>query len=155
MTLSYSLDHIPTSTAVDFAVPSPIGDAYLAKLAPLPAVNGESETRYAVISGDTSSPAILTYRSGDAVRKTGTIKRIGSGLSTWARESDSVTGLSRKALIAVNTTFNVPTDFKVEAEDLAYLLVAHMIQFAPDGDQTVAGIASYMSKLLFGVTALK
>jgi hypothetical protein len=155
MSLSYSIDHIPTSTITDFAVPAPIGDAYLAALSPLPLPKGESETRYAITTGDTSSPAVLVYRSGDFERKTGLIKRIGGGLATFAREIDSVSGLSRKAPISVNTTINVPMDFQVEAADLAYLFLAHVVQFAPDGDQTVAGLTAYFSRLLFGVTKLK
>lgn len=150
MTVTYSLDHvIATTESVNVEVAEK--SAFALQRTVIDPKNGETSTSYILSSGDTSYPAVATYRSSIDERKTGAIRRISVTLATWARSVDSVSGEDKAVPILGTISLNVPQAMQVELADFDDLVGNLFSLLYPS---VSAGVRSttFLSKLLFGIS---
>ena len=148
MSLSYAIDHVVTSTeSVNVEVAAKSEMTLVST--DIDPKSGDVISTYVLASGDVAFSATIIYRIATQSRAGGTIRRISATFSTWATETDSVTGaINRKP---INSTFslNIPADMTVELADVMQLLGNCFSFLYPS---VAAGVRNtgYLQKLLYG-----
>lgn len=153
MTLTYSLDHVPSTTesvAVEVAAKS---EMTLQSNSTDPKT-GEQTCVYVLASGDMNFPATVTYRIGLQNRSDGKKRRVSMTFSTWATVADSVTGIDTKKEISSTFSMLLPADVTIELADVDDLIGTtfswlYLSQSAGARDTT------WLQKLLYGVPQVK
>jgi len=148
MSLSYSLDHVPTSVedvSVEVAPKSEM------TLQGTDTVNGVLTSAYRLASGDNAFPADVTYRSEIQNRGGAQVHRISMTFATWAVKTDSVSGVETRAPINLTLSINMPADMTVEVADLDDL-IGNGFSFMYPSVTTKVRSTAWLQKLLYGVT---
>jgi hypothetical protein len=110
---------------------------------------GEITSTYTLASGDMAFPGLVTYRVGEQARSSGPIRRISVTLSTWATETDSVTGVIRRKPISCTISLNLPGDLTFELADVMQLL-GNTFSFLYASVSAGVRSTGYLQKLLYG-----
>jgi hypothetical protein len=119
MSLSYTLDHIIGGATVEDVSVEVAPKSEMVKVPPVPLKDGRVETKYRLASGSDVYPAYITYSSEIQNRKAlGSIRNIVIDLSTWATQTDSVSGLETKMPIQGMIVLNLPAGMTIEVADL-------------------------------------
>jgi hypothetical protein len=153
MTLTYSIDHAPTTTeAVNVEVAEKSGMTLVGTTTD--PKTGEVVSTYVLATGDNSFPANVVYRAALQARSTGNIRRISMTFSTWARKSDSVSGTDTVKPLTGTISFNIPADFTVEVADLNNVLGSLMSYMYLSVTASVRD-TTWLQKLLYGIPQVK
>jgi hypothetical protein len=153
MTLTYTLDHVPSTTeAVNVEVAEK--STMTLQSTDTDPKTGEIVSTYVLASGDDAYPAYVTYRAANQTRSTGKIRRVSMTLQTWATKSDSVSGTDTKSLILGQISLNIPTDFTVEVADLMQML-GSMFSFMYFSVTASVRETTWLQKLLYGIPQVK
>jgi len=148
MSLSYTIDHaIATTEVVNVEVAEKSAFSLLGTT--VDPKTGESTSVYGIATGDPSYPAKVTYRSALNDRASGKSRRISVTLSTWATETDSISGLDKKYPISGTVSFVIPQGTQVEAADFDDLLGNLFSCMFPSVSSGARNLG-YLTKLLFG-----
>lgn len=149
MTISYSLDHVSSSTEVVNVELAAKSEMTLRSTSVDPKT-GETTSVYVLASGDMNYPATVTYRTAIQNRANGAKRRISMTFSTWAVQTDSVTGEEVRKEISTSISLLVPGDLTLELADIDDLIgVAFSFMYA--SVSSGARNTGYLQKLLYGV----
>lgn len=154
MSLSYALEHVSASTEsvlVELAAKS----EYVLTYGPGPNPDNKNETIavYTLNSGDLTYPATVTYGCETTLKGGKPIRRVRMTFTTWATETDSVTGVIRREPISTSWAMNIPVTFSVELADLDDFLgvgFSHLFASQSSGARTT----TYLSRLQLGSPAV-
>lgn len=153
MTLTYSLDHTPTSVeSVNIEVPEK-ANMVLQSTSTDPKT-GECVSIYVISTGDNSYPATVTYRTSVQKRSTGLIRRCSVTFDTWATRSDSVSGLDTKKPFSGTISMNMPSDITIETAD-ADDFIGNLFGYLYLSVTAGARDTTWLAKLLFGIPQVK
>lgn len=152
MSLAYTIDHA-VATVEDVSVQ--VADkASLALQSTSDDGAGGVSSVYVINSGDPTYPATVAYRSTLVAPKgKPSYRRISVTLNSWARRSDSVTGIDALAPIQSTISVNVPQDFSVEVADLNEFM-GNLYSFTYPSVTSKLRATTTLSKLLFGISQL-
>jgi hypothetical protein len=145
----YSIDHTPTAVEDVSVEISEKSGMTLQKVTTDPKT-GEVTAVYILTSGDFSYPATVTYRSTIQNRSDGQMRRISVTLSTWAVDTDSVSGLDTRKGIQGTISLLIPADLTLETADLNVML-GNMFSYMYPSIATKLRNTGYLQKLLYGV----
>jgi hypothetical protein len=149
MSLSYAIDHVVTSTeSVNIEVAAKSELTLIST--DVDQKSGEVVSTYALASGDTLYPGLVTYRVATQSRSSGPIRRVSMTLDTWATETDSVTGVINRKPISCTISLNIPRDLTTELADVMQLL-GNAFSFCYASVTTGVRSTGYLQKLLYGV----
>lgn len=152
MTITYALDHVPTSTESVNVEVAPKSEMALIKTYVDPKTD-ELVSEYRIASGDEVYPASVVFRYGVQSRKTGDVRRISMTFYTWATKTDSVTGEVAHEPISSSVQFLLPAQMTVEVADLDDL-VGNTFSFLYLSVTTGARSTAWLQALLYGRTQL-
>lgn len=149
MTITYSIDHIVSSTE---SVNVEVADKAHMTLqgTDRDPKTGELSSVYVLSTGDNSYPSYVTYRCALQKRATGLVRRISVTFDTWAVKTDDVAGTVDRKPISGTVSFNTPADMTIETSDLDEML-GNLISFQYLSVTGGARDITWLGKLLFGV----
>lgn len=150
MTITFSIDHLSTSVEDVSVEVAPKSEMTFQGITTDPKT-GEMKASYVLASGDNAYPAIVTYKSALQSRASGQVRRIEIQFSTWATQSDSVSGLDTKKPVTASVVFTVPADMTIEVADLDDLL-GNAFSFAYLSVTTKVRSTAWLQKLLYGAS---
>lgn len=148
MTITYSLDHVNSSTEsvnVEVAAKSEL----TLQSTDVDPKTGEVVSTYILASGDNAYPAYVTFRSGIQNRNSGSVRRISMTFSTWAVATDDVAQTVTRKPISATAAFNVPADMTIEVGDFDDF-IGNAFSFLYASVGTGARNTGYITKLLYG-----
>jgi hypothetical protein len=148
MSISYSIDHAVASVedvSVEVAAKS---EMVLAGSGVDPKTN-ERFAQYRLASGDNAFPAIVEFRVGDQNRSYGAVRHIVVRFSTWAVESNSVSGIDTRKPITGIVTIDTPADYTIEVADLDDF-IGNLFSYLYLSVTTKVRDTTWLRNLLFG-----
>jgi len=149
MTITYSIDHLETTTeSVDVEV-SAKSEMVLQSTSTDPKTGAITST-YVLASGDNSYPSTVTFRNEIQSRNGGAVKRVSITFSTWAVSSNSVSGIDTRKPVSGTISFNLPGDMTIEVSDFDVLL-GNLFSFAYSAVTSGARDTGWIADLLYGV----
>ena len=152
MTVTYSIEHVPTSVEDVSIEVAPKSEMTWVATYTDPNT-GELVTDYRLASGEDLYPARISYRVGTQTRKGKSVRRISMTYYTWAKRSDSVTGVDTREECSASVQFFLPAGMTIELADLDdFLGVAFSAMYA--SVTTKVRDTGYLQKLLYGVSAV-
>jgi len=149
MTLTYSLDHVNSSTEVVDVEVADKTNMVLRSTTTDPKT-GELTSVYVLATGDNSYPASVTFRSGLQNRANGAIRRVSMTFSTWAVRADDVAETEDRKEITATFSFNLPADMTIEVGDMDDL-IGNCFSFLYPSVTTGDRDTSWLAKLLYGI----
>jgi hypothetical protein len=148
MSLSYSIDHVVTSTeSVNVEVAAKSEMTLVAT--DNDAKSGDVVSTYVLASGDTAFPGTVSYRVGNQSRGGAPVRRISITFSTWAAETDSVSGAIVRKPANFTVSMNLPADMTLELADINQAL-GNLFSFLYASVSAGARNTGYLQKLLYG-----
>lgn len=153
MSITYSLDHVATSVedvSVEVAAKSEmtlVGTDTDPK-------TGEIASTYVLASGDDAYKATVTYRSVLQKRAGDTVRRLSMTFSTWARASNSVSGIDTLKPFVGTVSFVIPADMTIEIADMDDF-IGNVFSFLYLSVTTKVRDTTWLQKLLYGIPAVK
>jgi hypothetical protein len=148
MTITYSLDHVETTTeSVDVEVAAK--DELVLVSTDADPKTGEITSTYVLASGDDAFPSTVAFRSGLQNRQGNQVRRLSVTFSTWAVRSDSVTGLDTRRPIQGTISFLVPSGMTIEIADFDQLL-GNLFSFMYASVTTGTRDTDWLQRLLYG-----
>jgi hypothetical protein len=148
MALSYAVDHANASTEsvnVEVAAKS---ELTLVSTDVDPKTGAVTST-YLLASGDANFPSYVTYRAEQQTRGGKSVRRVSMTFSTWATETDSVTGVVRHEPLNGTYSFVVPMAYTVELADMDDF-IGNCFSFLYASVSAGARSTTYLQKLLYG-----
>lgn len=150
MTVTYSIDHTPTTTeSVNVEVAEKSAFSFVRTT--VDEKTGENSSIYVLSSGDATLPATVTFRTALSQNGKGPSRRISVTFSTFARSDDSVTGEVKTYPINATISVTIPQNVQVELADIGNLLGNLFSLLYPSVSAGVRSTA-WLAKLLFGVS---
>jgi len=152
MTITYSVDHLPSSTESVTVEVAPKSELTLQSSDTDPKT-GEVTATYVLSSGDIRFPAYVVYRVTPQNRASGSVLRISMTFSTWAVMSDSVSGIDTRKPITSTISMILPADISVSTANVDKLLgeiFSLMYSSVSSGTRTT----TWLQKLLYGAPAV-
>lgn len=150
MTVTYSIDHCPTTTESVNVEVAPKSEFALIRTY-TDNTSGELVSEYRLASGDELYPATVAYRYGIQTRKTGNVRRISVTFYTWATKTDSVAGTVEYEPINSTIQFILPAQMTIEVADLDDFL-GNTLSFMYGSVSAGARSTGYLQALLYGRT---
>jgi len=148
MSLSYAIDHAVASTEsvnVEVAAKSEL----TLVSTDIDPKTGAVISTYLLASGDANFPSNVTYRAEQQTRGGKTVRRVSMTFSTWATETDSVTGIVRHEPVTGTYSFVVPMAYTVELADMDDF-IGNCFSFLYSSVSAGARTTTYLQKLLYG-----
>lgn len=149
MSITYSIDHVST-TVEDVSVEVAAKTEMTLQSTDVDPKTGDVTSIYVLASGDNSFPANITYRSSIQSRAGGSIRRVSMTFSTWATQSDSVSGTDTKKPFSGTVSFNMPADMTIEVADMDDF-IGNLFSFLYLSVSTKVRNTTWLQKLLYGV----
>jgi hypothetical protein len=149
MTISYSLDHTPSSTESVLVEVAPKSEMTLRATDADPKTGAVTAT-YVLASGDAAYEATVVYRIESQTRSDGPKRRVSMTFSTWATVSDSVAGTDKKSPISGTISLLIPADLTTELADMDDF-IGTLFSFLYASQSSGARNTGYLQKLLYGV----
>lgn len=153
MALSYSLDHVPSSTESVLVEVAAKTEMTLQSNT-TDQKTGEQTCVYVLASGDMNFPATVTYRSAIQNRSDGKKRRVSMTFSTWATTTDSVAGTDSKKEISSTISLLLPADATIELADVDDL-IGVTFSWMYLSQSSGARDTTWLQKLLYGVPQVK
>lgn len=152
MTVTYALDHVPTTTESVNVEVAPKSEMALIRTY-TDSNTGELVSEYRLASGDEIYPSTVVYRYGVQTRKSGSVRRISMTFFTWASKTDSDTGITTREQVSSTVSLLLPATMTVEVADLDDF-IGTMFSFLYASVTTGARSTAWLQALLYGRTQL-
>jgi hypothetical protein len=150
MTITYSLDHVPSSTESVLVEVAPKSEFTLVS-SDIDPKTGAVTTTYQLASGDNAWPATVVYQSVLQDRPTGKVRFVSVTFNTWARASNDVSGIDTVKPVSAKASFTMPGDMTIEVADFDDL-IGTLFSFQFASQSSGARNTGYISKLLYGAS---
>jgi hypothetical protein len=148
MTKSYAIDHV-VATLEDVSVEVAAKSELTLISTDTDPKTGKVTSTFTLASGDRAFPGLVVYTVSTITPANGPVRRINVTFSTWATETDSVTGEIVRKAIKSSFQMDVPADFTVELAD-AMQLVGNTFSFLYPSVTTKVRSTLWLQDLLFG-----
>jgi hypothetical protein len=148
MSLSYAIDHVATATESVTLEVAAKSEMTLVST-DIDPKSGAVTSTYILASGDAQYPGFVVYRIESQTRSGQPLRRISVKFTTWATETDSVTGIIRRKPISTEIAMLVPIDLTIELADVMQML-GNAFSFTYASVSSGTRATGYLQKLLYG-----
>lgn len=149
MSLTYSLDHVVSSTESVLVEVAAKSEMVLQSTVTDPKTSAVTST-YVLASGDNSYPATVVYRTELQKRGGDLVRRASVTFNTWAVRADDIAETETRKPVSGTFAFVLPSDMNIELADLDDF-IGNVFSFLYASQSSGARNTGFLAKILFGI----